>query len=227
MRAYKLKKYLCWLPLLFVFSCSEGLEDLFFDNYPELSEMAISETSVAPFDTVWASIEATNPIEGPLEYQWSVSPQLGNFIGVTDLDSIRWIAPYAGGIYELTVEVSNSKRTSPASKQVEVITSDIPYVKILSPDAGTYFVIGQTFAVEARAEHANGLSWVRLWVGDSLIQQLDQNGSGIYQFSCTADSSMVGNAGIKVESKANYGTTPGSDMITVQIGGMILGKNGK
>jgi len=218
--------YFVGISLLLIISCS-GLDDLVFDRHPQLSEMQVFPGDrVSPFDTVYASIEATNPIDGILEYQWTIDPERGTFVGPSDSDSIRWVAPIQGGFYDLKVSVKNTAKKSTATKQIEVLVTEKPIVDIREPSVGAYYVVGQSFAIEVRAEHANGLSWVRALVNDSLITTLDQNGTGIYQFSCVANNAMVGTATVKIEAKSNNVAEPGTDLVDIEIGGIITGKHG-
>lgn len=213
------------LALISFHSCS-GIDDLIFDRHPQLSDIKVSSDRVAPFDTVWASVEATNPIDGAMEFKWTIDPERGIFSGPTDLDSVAWVAPIQGGWYELSVRVDNTAKFSTQSKQIEVIVSERPVVDIRKPSTGAYYVVGQTFETEVRAEHANGLSWVRIYLNQTLMAQQDQNSSGIYNFSIAADSSMVGTAVLKIEAKSAVVNEPGTDSIEIEIGGIIPGKNG-
>ena len=220
-----------FLPAVFI-SCS-GIDDLIYDRHPELSDMQISASRVAPFDTVYASIEAKNPIDGVLDYKWTVK-NLGTgksvnstIDGPADLDSVRWIAPIEGGMYEIKVTVSNTVKDAPDSRQVEVVTSDIPEVNIYKPEAQAYFTAGQTFIIEAQAEHANGLSWVKAFLNDSLIGQSNQNSSGIYQFNAVANNSLAGKTLVRIEAKTASVDSVGAASVEIEIGGIIPGKNGR
>ncbi len=227
----KLKLWIALLLPAVYISCS-GIDDLIYDRHPELSEMQISASRVSPFDTVYASIEAKNPIDGILEYKWTVK-NLGNgnsvnsaIDGPADLDSVRWIAPIAGGFYELKVTVSNTAKKSTAAKQIEVIVSDKPVVDLRKPVSGAYFTAGQSILIEARAEHVNGLSWVKAFIQDSLIGQSSQNTSGIYPFSALATNNMVGKTIVRIEAKTAFVEQAGADSVEIEIGGIIPGKNG-
>jgi len=219
-------KFLALLLLFIILSCS-GLDDLIMDRHPQLEEMQVSGARVAPFDTVYASIKATNPIDGILEFKWKIDPDRGNFVGPSDTDSVRWVAPIQGGFYELKVTVKNTAKQASDASQIEVLVTERPIVDIRKPALGDYYVIGQTISIEARADHANGLSWVQAFINDSLVAApQDQNGTGIYQFTCIADSTMVGTAEVKIKAKSNYVAEPGSDLIDIQVGGIITGKHG-
>ncbi len=221
-----------WLLIgLTLFSCS-GIDDLIFDRHPQLSDISLSRNRVAAFDTVSASIIATNPIDGALDYRWIITHvetgvgSSNGIIGTNDTDSIKWIAPIQGGVYEFKVIVENTAKSSEKTKQLEVIVSERPVVDLRKPVAGAYFVVGQTIDAEVRAEHANGLSWVRIYLNQTLMAEQDQNSSGIYNFEVSADSSMVGTAVLKIEAKSAVVNEPGSDSIEIEIGGIIPGKNG-
>lgn len=218
------------LPVVFV-TCS-GIDDLIYDRHPELSELQISASRVSPFDTVFASIEAKNPIDGILDYKWTAknlsSGKLVNSTidGPADLDSVRWIAPIEGGFYELKITVSNTAKKSSAAKQIEVIVSDKPVVDIRTPAAGAYFTAGESFTIEARAEHVNGLSWVKAFLNDSLIAESSQNSSGIYRFTAVATNRLAGNPLVRVFAKTALVQEAGADSVEIEIGGIIPGKNG-
>ena len=228
---YKIRFISIGFTLLLFWSCS-GLDDLIFDRHPILEPMQVSSTRVAPFDTVFASIKAENPIDGLLEYKWTVKrvgsalPSNGTIDGPSDQDSVRWIAPIDGGVYELKVKVSNTAKDASDATDIEVLVSEVPFVSIQKPGAGEYFVAGATITIETRAEHANGLSWVKAFINGSLIEQKNQNLSGIYTFNVIADSSMVGQPFIRIEAKSKTVVETGADSIQVEIGGIIPGKNG-
>ncbi len=205
----------------------EGVQDLITDQRPQLGDLLLSAKQVMPLDTVVANIEATNPIAGSLEYNWSVQPNRGYFLQPADGDTAFWVAPVQGGVYQISVTVSNSKRSVTSSpEEVNVLISSDPLVEIRKPLAEEYFVVGQTITIESRASHDNGLSWVRAFVNDSLIGQSDQTTNGLYSFSCTATNSMVGASYIKVQAAAANALSPkGSDSVQIKIGGIIPGKN--
>jgi len=214
----------------------EGVEELINANRPpELDDQGIivSADRVAPFDTVTASISATNPVEGPLFYEWSAAGGStgGRFIQPADSSLVRWIAPLLGGSYRMTVKVSNNRRSVEASKAIEVVSSAKPLVDIREPANDAYFVVNQQIPVEATAQHENGISWVRLLVSkdgrDSLIQQLDGNAAGVYRFDgLRAYRALVGKAILLVEAQAaNPMQTKGNDSVIINIEGIIEGKN--
>lgn len=220
-----------FLPAIFI-TCS-GIDDLIYDRHPELSPMQISASNVSPFDTVYASIEAKNPIDGILDYKWTVKnlgsgKSVNNTIdGPADLDSVRWIAPIEGGMYEIKVTVSNTAKEASDSRQVEVVTSEKPVVDIHKPEANDYFTAGQAFVIEVHAEHVNGLSWVKAFLNDSLIGQSNQNNNGIYQFNALANNSLAGKTLVRIEAKTASVDSVGAASVEIEIGGIIPGKNGR
>lgn len=208
-----------------IWSCN-SVQDLFKDTYPHLDEQGImvSADRVAPRDTVIASISATNPLgDGPLTYEWSTTN--GTFMAPADKDTVKWIAPSSGGLETIRVRVSNSRHHSDAQKQIAVISSNKPLVDIIEPEANAYFVLQQNIAVQATAEHDNGIAVVRLYVNNHLQAETDARADNHYRFTFKADSTMVGTSWIKVEAEAsNQWSVKGSDSLAIQIGGIVIGK---
>lgn len=208
----------------FLISC-EGVEDLInAGKEPEIDERGIvlSAENVYPRDTVTASVSATNPLDGPLNYEWSATG--GNFIQPADKDTVRWIAPLAGNTYRITVEVSNEKKSAGAYKDVTVISLAKPLVDIMSPERDSHFILGKTIAVRAHAEHENGIKTVRLFVGDSLIAEKDGHSGTEYSFDeLQASPGMVGKAKIIVRAVALNQLTEEDD-VEINVEGIILGK---
>ena len=116
--------FLCIFTLFFMISC-DGLNDLFDENLPEIDGgLKVSKEKLYPLDTLTASVDATNPIDGDLTYEWNRSG--GIFLVQSDPSTIKWIAPSSSGKYTLTVKVTNDNGTSDASKEVEVLLPQVP-----------------------------------------------------------------------------------------------------
>lgn len=198
------------------------------DKAPELDPQGIvvSADRVAPYDTVTAKIKATNPVEGPLSYEWTTGINGGTFIQPADKDSVRWIAPLNGGVYEIKVKVSNSKRSVRTSRQIEVISASKPLVDITTPADNAYFVLFQDVFVQARAEHENGILRVKLFVNDSLISEMTPKPAHLYELKFKSSADMVGKAIVKVEAEA-FNHVKNTDQISINVQGIIPGRNGK
>ncbi|NOX89255.1 MAG: hypothetical protein GXO77_09515 [Calditrichaeota bacterium] len=213
--------------LLLLTACN-GVEDLLNPKHPpELDErgVVVSQDQVMPRDTIMASIQATNPIEGPMQFEWHSDG--GSFIPPADNDTVFWIAPLKGGLYHIWVIVSNDdgKKESP-KKQINVISSSEPVVNILKPADGSYFVVTQQIEVQVSAEHENGVALVRLYVNDKLQAETDQQQNGVYRFNLTVNEDMVGKTVLKAEAVArNQLSGTGTDQITIFVGGIIPGGN--
>jgi len=223
----KIKGILLLLSLLLMSSCEEVGDLIDPDKAPELDAEGIVVTAdrVSPHDTISASIKATNPVEGPLGFEWKATG--GNFIAPSDKDTVQWIAPLIGGIYALEVKVSNSSRkTAKTSRQVEVISATKPLVDLIGPDNDGYFVLYQDITVQARAEHENGISRVSLYINNSLIGQMSDQSKPVYSRTFRSTPEMVGKTVIKVEAEATNHIT-NSDQITINIQGIVPGKNGR
>ncbi len=216
--------FLFSITLCFIFSC-EGVEDLInAGKEPEIDEKGIvlSAEKVYPRDTVTASISATNPLDGPLNYAWSATG--GTFIQPADKDTVRWIAPLSGRTYTIKVEVSNEKLSADASKDINVISLARPLVDIMSPEPDSHFILGKKIPVRAHAEHETGIKTVRLLIGDSLIAEKDGNSSNDYIFDALrAAPDMVGKAKLIIQAEG-FNQLTAQDEVEVQIEGIILGK---
>ncbi len=188
-----------------------------FKKPPVIEELNLSRDEVSPLDTVYAEVKATNPEDGVLSYHWSVTPNRGSILDPIDRSSLRWVAPYAGGTYLFNVEVSNAYKKSESNKSVRVIVSSAPIVQILTPKDGDYLVQLNTYTVQARASHENGISKVSFYVEDSLWGQQSASPNNEYQFTFIPDTSLVGKTSIKVEAIPNSATSIGADSIEVSI----------
>ncbi len=218
--------------LLLTFICltlaCEGVEDIFKDKKPVISDDGIQFSTsdiVYPSDTVKAWISASNPDKGPLEYKWSERLSRGVFAGANDRDTVRWYAT-SGGSYNLKIKVTNDKGSASTDRDITVISPQNPLVNITSPKENEYFVISQTVEINVIADHANGIASVRFYANDSLAAQLPGNLRGTYEFDLNLDRpELVGKTVIKVEA-VSTSTTTGSDEITIDVGGIIPGKHG-
>ncbi len=214
--------------LLLVLGACQSVDDILNPKHPpRLSDAGVqlSQDRVMPQDTICAKIQATNPLDGPLQFVWHADG--GNFIQPADQDSVLWIAPVNGGLYHVWVEVGNKEGTTISPKrQVVVISTSEPVVNILEPPANAYFTVGQTVLIKVKAEHANGISVVNLYINGALKAQNDGALNQIYTFQLVLDDSMVGKTLLRAEAIArNQMATKGSDQITILVGGIVAGGN--
>jgi hypothetical protein len=192
-----------------------------FRSSPVIDLVQVNPDRVNPFDTVYATVLATNPEEGGLSYAWSVSPSNGIFLDPTDGISVRWVAPTVGGDYEFKVVVSNAYKTAERTGSVKVIEAGNPLVRILSPQQNEYFVQGHEFDIVVDAIHSNGIQKVRLYIGDEFISEQSGVSSNNYQFSFTPDTSYLGITEIKIDAIANFTLNIGTDSVDVNIEGVL------
>ncbi len=231
MKNSKLKIYLLFvLGSMFFNTACEQVGDLINPKQlPELDQQGIqlSRDQVMPLDTVQAIIVATNPLEGPMQYQWLSDG--GSFLAPSDNDTVYWVAPLSGGLYHLWVKVSNDDgSTESPKKQINVISTSEPVVNIVQPIEGSYFVLGQTCTVKVDARHENGISLVKLFVNDALLAQSDQKVNDRYVFEFTITEAMIGKTSIKAEAQArNQLQSKGQDLIYIYVGGILSGGNNR
>jgi len=217
--------FLLFAVSIMIISC-DAIEDA-LDKSPEIDEdgVILSLNRVSPFDSVQASVTAKNPGKGPLRYIWSCNE--GGTFTDTDLSTVYWKAPVEGGDYKIRVKVKNDDGEDTANRIVHVISYDDPLVNIQSPAKDQYFVLSQTVSIKAFAFHDNGINLVKFYANGDLAGQVSSHSNDIYEYSLDLDSStFVGKIIIKVEAVSNSATT-GSDEITIDVGGIVPGKNGK
>ncbi len=216
------------LAIFFVLTACDQVGDLIRPKkLPELDAQGIqlSRDQVMPLDTVQAIIVATNPLEGPMQFQWLSDG--GSFLAPSDRDTVRWVAPLSGGLYHLWVKVSNEDgSTESPKKQVYVISTSEPVVNIVQPADGSYFVLGQHCTVKVDARHENGISLVKLFVNGDLWGQTDQQVDGKYVFDFTVTEAMIGKTSLKAVAVAgNQLQSEGQDLIYIYVGGILPGGN--
>ncbi|MCK4755238.1 MAG: hypothetical protein KAS58_08390, partial [Calditrichia bacterium] len=190
---------------------------------PEVSEIftSLSNSRILAGDSTEFWVEASNPGEGSLHYDWNKSA--GEFLSSPDQDTIKWRAPFQGGSETIEVRVSNNDKTVIKNKPIEVVSLNIPVVNIIYPKENAYLVQYETIEMEAEAFHDNGISHVEFFVNDSSLGILDGNTSNTYTLSWLNEA-PAGSAEIKVTAVARSAATEGSDRITVNIEGVIPGK---
>lgn len=212
--------YLILLVGLFFSILSCDPESL-FRNSPNIQLINVTPNQVNPFDTVYAEVQAINPEEGTLSFQWSVSPEAGFFIDPTDRPASRWIAPTTGGDYSFKITVSNSFKSADRTSIVRVVEPTIPIVKITSPQSNEYFVHGQEIPIEVNARHNNGINTVKLYINSVFIREQSGNPANSYLFTLVPDTSYLGETEIKIEGIANFIAAMGADSIIVNIEGIL------
>ena len=219
------------LIFLLLFSCGAVTEIFDPVEAPIINKLTLSPDTVYPLDTVMAVVDAVNPESGLLKYSWTSTNGAGRFVEPSDKDTIYWTAPSNGGDYYLTVNVSNSEKTSSFAKKVHVISLAEPLVDIQKPSTDDYFILYDDIKITTIAIHDNGLEWVRLVViteqGDSsAIDTLAFNTVGKYYFTFQSFTEMVGTSTIMIEAKANGSTDiRGKDFVKIKIEGILPGGN--
>ena len=183
---------------------------------------------VNPTDTVKFWIDATNPEEGQLNYEWTIKDGNGHhagvFIGSTKTDTILWKAPIEGGIYEVKVTISNNDQNITRTEQIRVVTLVAPLVTILNPKDAAYIVQYQHTKVKAEVIHPLGIYQTELIVNDTIhVAIASGNGDDIYEFNWNANAPS-GKAEVKIIAEANVTGALGADSVLVNIEGIIPGK---
>ena len=188
---------------------------------PEVSEIFTSLSEIFAGDSVKFWVNASNPGEGSLSYDWNKSA--GEFLSPPDQDTIKWRAPFKGGDQSIEVNVSNNDKTVTKSKLIEVISLNIPVVNIVNPKENAYLVQYETTEIKVEAFHDNGISYVEFFINDSSLGIIDGNTANSYTKSWL-NLAPAGSAEIKVTAVARSAATESFDLVVVNIEGVIPGK---
>jgi hypothetical protein len=190
---------------------------------PEVSDI-FSDASgfiVQPMQTTRFWVIATNPEEGVLTYQWSVSG--GEISGSRQNDTLTWRAPVTGGQYSVKVDVSNSDKSVTRNREISVPSLNAPQVDITSPKTNEYLVQESTVIVNATAFSENGIFKTDFYVNDSLVSSKSGISGNNYEFSWIVRE-KAGPSELKISATARQTGLIGRDSIVVNVEGIIPGK---
>lgn len=206
--------------LLFWIGC--GAEELFREkDAPVISNIFPPERVVNKGDTVKIRVEASDPEGGELTYEWSADA--GNFIGFTQTDSVKWIAPLIAGDFDVRIKVSNKYKSTSAKSEITVLSTNKPAVNISSPNDNTYLVQYEPVTIEVQAVHENGIFDVDLYINDILLQSLPGNDDDLYEFNWNV-SVDPGVIEIKAIARSRVTLFSAADSINVNIEAILPGK---
>ena len=191
---------------------------------PEITGLDLDRYVTDPGDTVTATVTIKDSKDQTLSYEWTAD--IGQFIPPLNDSSVKWKAPAVGGVYHLTVKVSNDDKSASKSQAVTVRSFADPDVEILAPVEGSYWVQHSTLSVNARASHENGIARVDLYLNNKLKTTSNGHSNQIYNFTCPLDEPS-GPAVVKVSAVANVTNREGMDSVNVFIEGVVLGKSGR
>jgi hypothetical protein len=219
-----MKRFLPLALLLFI-SC-DGVEDL-LDPYeaPLILNIVKSDDQVTPGDTVTITVEAENPEEGVLYYDWS-APDGGRFVLPADQPVVQWVAPFQGGIKKIYCTVSNEEKSTETHVQIEVLNTQKPIVVIDAPQNGSRYVQYSEIEVDAQAYHENGIYRVWFLINGSVVDSTGYAGSDQYTFSFVADSARWGELELTVRAEAAAVSVKGETSVVIFVDGILPGKKG-
>jgi hypothetical protein len=186
------------------------------DIFSDASGFIVQPTQMAKF---W--VTATNPEEGVLTYQWTISG--GEYIGSRQNDSLVWRAPVTGGKYSISIKVSNSDKSVTRSREVSVPSMSAPQVDITSPKSNQYLVQESSINVIATAISENGIFQADFYVNDSLVSSKSGNSGNLYEFNWIVRE-KAGPAELKISAMAKQTGLIGRDSVVVNVEGIIPGK---
>ena len=216
-------KYFIIIVIILLIACFEdpGDDNL---NAPEVSIIYSSSDDLVinQGDTVSFWVNASDPQGEDLTYDWTATG--GTILAPANKDSVSWRSPNSGGTYTIYVEVSNSTKSTTKSIDIEVLSEEIPYVKIISPLANATLTQFYNENIEVECGHDNGIHEVRFFINDSLYESkagVTAMGTRLYVYSWYIDV-PAGTAEIKVEAESTNPAAPlGMDRINVNIAGIV------
>lgn len=176
---------------------------------------------VQPLDSAEFWVTAVDPEGQSLTYSWSVSG--GSIIGSRSGDRIMWQAPLAGSVYSIKVTVSNSDKSTDRTEQITVPSRTAPAVNIDAPAEGSFLIQNSLVTVSVSASHENGIASLALYANDELLETKGGNTKGTYTFDWLIGV-PAGQAELKAVATANITGAQSTDMIRVNIEGIIAGK---
>jgi hypothetical protein len=205
--------------LVFLLACSP---DIFKPSRePDIKSLSLDRYETDPGETVTAAVSASDSKGQTLRYEWSVSA--GQLIPPLDGSSVKWKVPAVGGVYKITVKVSNDDKSASRTASATVRSPVNPDVKILSPAEGSHWVQHSTLAVSGRARHDNGIARVDLFLNGSRKATLNGHANELYDFTCELEE-PAGRASVRVEAVANVTGRAACDSMTIVIDGIVPGK---
>jgi hypothetical protein len=207
------------LALALMLACSA---DIFKPSKePVIKSLSLDLYETDPGETVTATVSASDSKGQELRYEWSVSA--GQLLPPLDGTKVKWKVPAVGGVYQITVKVSNDAKSASRSASATVRSPAGPEVKILSPTDGSHRVQHSTLAVSARARHDNGIARVDLFLNRTRKATLNGHAGDVYDFTCGLDE-PAGRASVRVEAVANVTGRAASDSVNIFIDGVVPGK---
>ena len=210
------------ITIFWIFWISTCSSDLFNPpKAPEITGLELDRYEVDAGDTVTMTVLVTDSKDPSLHYEWTADN--GRFIPPLDKPQVKWKAPVAGGIYTISVKVSNEDKSASRTQNVTVRSFAIPDVKIIEPGDGSHWVQYSTLSVTAHARHENGIARVDLFVNNHLKATLNGHPADGYAFTCDLNEPS-GQAVVKIEATANVTGMAGKDSVSISIEGIVQGK---
>jgi len=212
--------------LTFLLACNAA-SDLFNPDKkteiksPEIQSLELDRYELDPGETVTATVSATDANGQTLSYEWTVSG--GQLLPPLDRSQINWKMPAVGGVYRITVKVSNDEKSASRSVNATVRSLVNPVVKILSPSEGSRWLQHTNLPVTAQARHDNGIAKVDLFLNGSHKATLNGRSDGQYAFTIAIEE-PAGPAKVRIEAVANVTGQVGIDSVAIVIDGVVIGR---
>jgi len=208
------------LIILALMAACNKLDKLINGVAPQIDRIDLSSYEVDPGDTLTATVIIAEGDE-PMTFQWSCSA--GQFLPPVDGEQVRWKAPVTGGAYIIKVGVENDIDKDKAEQELTVRSYTNPAVSITSITTGEYFTQYEVLNITATAIHDNGIRTVKLYLNNGLYSTHDGHSQNRYTFN-DVQLETAGSVEIRIVAEARTTSSIGSDTVTIQVEGIILGK---
>ncbi len=185
---------------------------------PIIDRLEALRRTLAPNDTTTIIVEAHDPDNEELTYQWRGE---GTFL-TSSGDHVIWRAPDLGGDANISVKVEDgSGGEAERSLTLSILASEDPVVNIIRPGDDGYFPGVGEITIEATATHPNGIRGVEFLITyqNSQTDSLYDN-SAPYIYNWNIDDKS-GSALIRVEAEATLSDAKGVNAISINIEGVV------
>lgn len=196
---------------------------------PVIDKLYASRPTILVADTTTIYVEARDLNEESLDYVWTAIDG-GVFVSPNGLDSIKWKAPGAPGLYTIRCRVNNESQESKTQDlDIQVTNVNTPIVQILSPTDGAFFPASNgTVVIHAKVTNVPSASVdsMKFFVDNALFQKVTNDGDFSVNWGITG---LNGPKSIKVQAWTRAlvigTTTTDSTTINVSIEGTVSKPN--
>lgn len=152
--------------LFLVFANSCNVVEKLANRDPLIKKITADPDTVAVNGTVFLSVEATDPDNDEMTFNWSSS---SGYFPSSNGATVQWVAPNREGIFTLEVTVSDvNKGEVKETIKVAVVSKSMPIVKITEPNDGAFFPGHGILQINADVRPLSFIDRVELFIDEVL-----------------------------------------------------------